>query len=152
MSAPIECFSGTHPWHPTVLADTDAHEAQTADSIIENIAAGRCPRCEEPLPGPPVYPAGSRITQCRSIPICGPCGGDEVYEQQDTGCISSAGCWPLDVREIGERRARYESTATPAIISGDLLITDEGVTPVVNPRNTGGWAQHGTQDEPGRNT
>ena len=76
----LHSFSGTHSWHPTVLLDTDAHEAGTADDIIDNIAAGRCPRCEGPLPDPPEFPAGSRITQCRSIPICGRCGSDEVYE------------------------------------------------------------------------
>jgi hypothetical protein len=33
---------------------------------------------------------------------------------------------------------------TPAILTGDgHLITGEGVAEVVNPRDTGGWAQYG---------
>jgi hypothetical protein len=32
----------------------------------------------------------------------------------------------------------------PAILTGDgHLITDDGVSEVINPRNTGGWAQYG---------
>lgn len=144
---PIHAFSGTHPWHPSVLADTDADEAGTADDIIEAIESGRCPRCEGPLPVPPEFPAGSRITKCRSIPICGPCASDEALEQCELGYISSAGCWPLDPAVIEDRKNRCESRASTAIISGDTLISDEGATPVVNPRNTGGWAQYGFADE-----
>lgn len=138
----IHSFSGTHAWHPTVLLDTDAHESGTADDIIENIGSGRCPRCEGPLPTLPEFPAGSRITFCRSIPICGRCGSDEVYEAVTTG-LSSAGCWPLLVNEIEARKRRYEANATVATLSADAVITDDGVTRVVNPRNTGGWAQFG---------
>src|SRR6516165_3331712 len=104
----ILTFSGTHPWSPSVLMDTDADE-YTAECIVENIEAGRCPRCEGPLPTMPEYPAGSRITRCRSIPICGPCGSDEVYEQLDLaqgipwGGLSAAGCWPIWWEEIDER-------------------------------------------------
>jgi hypothetical protein len=107
----IRSFSGAHPWHPTVLLDTDAHDEGNAEEIIENIESGRCPRCEGPLPTLPEFPAGSRTTPCRSIPICGRCGGDEVYEQLGDG-ISSPGCWPLPVDEIDERRAFHESQAT----------------------------------------
>lgn len=85
---------------------------------------------------PPEFPAGSRITKCRSIPICGPCGSDEALEQCELGYISSAGCWPLDPAVIEDRKNRCESRASTAIISG--AISDEGATSVVNPRNTGG--------------
>jgi hypothetical protein len=138
----IRTFSGTHAFHPTVLAGTDAHEADTADEIIDNIDAGRCPRCEGPLPTPPEFPAGSRITLCRSIPICGRCGGDEAYEQLEDD-LSDAGCWPLPAAEIEDRRNRHESGAEAAILSGDTLLTADGAAPIVNPRNTGGWAQFG---------
>lgn len=142
----LRSFSGIHPWHPTLLADTDAHESVTAEDIIEAIDSGRCPRCEGPLPVAPMYPAGSRITECRSIPICGRCGGDEVYEQLSTG-LSSAGCWPIPEYEIAERCARFESQATVAILSGDTLITGDGAISVINPCNTGGWAQYGFPDD-----
>lgn len=101
-------FWDTHGWHPTVLVDTDADEAGTADAIVENIESGRCPRCEGPLPEPPVSPAGSRITACRSIPICGRCGSDECYEGLQNRFYSGAGCWPLSVDEIKDRRIRFE--------------------------------------------
>jgi hypothetical protein len=145
----IHTFSGTHPFHPTVLADTDAHEEGNADQIIEDIEAGRCPRCWGPLPTMPEFPAGSRITRCRSIPICGRCGSDEVWEQCDGAAgigwgLSSAGEWPIPNQHIEERHNRYHQQMKPAIMTGDgHLITEDGVAPVTNPRNTGGWAQYG---------
>lgn len=148
----LRTFSGTHSWHSSVLNDTDAYEEGNADEIIDNIESGRCPRCERPLPQPPEWPAGSRITACRSIPICGRCGSDEVYEQLDGAQgygwgLSSAGCWPIPVDEIDERRARYQQQAKPAILTADgHLVTKDGSTPVTNPCNTGGWAQYGTAE------
>jgi len=149
----IRTFSGTHDWHSVVLIDTDADEQGTADDIIQDIEAGRCPRCWGPLPTMPEYPAGSRITACRSIPICGRCGSDEVFEQLDGAAglgwgLSSAGCWPLLIDDIEERRARYMQQMKPAILTTDgQMITDEGVAPVVIPFNTGGWAQYGFADD-----
>lgn len=142
----IQSFSGVHPWHPTLLLDTDAHDEGNADDIIWNIEHGRCPRCEGPLPVMPEYPAGSRITKCRSIPICGPCGSDEVYEQLGDG-LSSGGAWPLPPSEIKARLAKYEGAARAALASGDLLIAADGAMPIANPRNTGGWAQYGIPEE-----
>ncbi|MCB9441186.1 MAG: hypothetical protein H6523_13170 [Mycolicibacterium sp.] len=136
----IRTVSGTHPWHPSVLADTDANEAGTADAIVEAIEAGRCPRCGGPLPSPPEWPAGSRITQCRSIPICGWCGQDEAWSTT----LYGAGCWPLDPSGIEARRALVVAKAKPAILTnGGMLVTEDGASPITNPRDTGGWAQHG---------
>lgn len=149
----IRSFSGTHEFHPSVLADTDAEAGDTAYEIIEAIQDGRCPRCRGLLPTRPEYPAGSRITQCRSIPICGRCGSDEAYEQMDLACgigygLSCASEWPLEAEIITERRERYQANAKPGIAgvtNGRLTITTEdGSTPVVNPCNTGGWAQYGS--------
>ena len=149
----IRTFSGTHAFDPTVLVDTDADEEGVADDIVWNIENGRCPRCEGPLPTMPEFPAGSRITQCRTIPICGRCGSDEVHEQLDGACgigwgLSSAGAWPLPTEVIDERRDRWMKQMTPAIITGDgNLITEDGVGQIVNPCNTGGWAQYGGGDD-----
>jgi hypothetical protein len=36
----------------------------------------------------------------------------------------------------------------PAILTGDgHLLTEDGSVTVINPCNTGGWAQYGTADE-----
>ena len=146
----VRTFSGTHDWHPSVLVDTDADVEGNADQIVEDIESGRCPRCWGPLPTMPEFPAGSRITRCRTIPICGPCGSDEGFEAMDAmtgagfGGISGASCWPISVEEIEERRARYEKQMRLAILTGDgHLITEDGAAPVINPCNTGGWAQYG---------
>jgi hypothetical protein len=141
----IRTFSGTHDFHPTVLADTDADDGGgSADDIIWNIEHGICPRCEGPLPTMPEYPAGSRITKCRTIPICNRCGTDEAYEQCDAakgigyGGISSASCWPLPIEEIDERRER-------CMREGHLVAVH--VDRITNPRNTGGWNQYGQPNE-----
>jgi hypothetical protein len=152
----IRTFSGTHDWDPTVLIDTDADDVGNADDIIWDIEHGQCPRCEGPLPTMPEYPAGSRVTECRSIPICGRCGNDEAYEEIDAakgiGYGGNASGWPLPVEEIDERRARYEQQMKPAILSvtddGLHLVTEDGSAPVINPRNTGGWAQYGADKAP----
>jgi hypothetical protein len=150
----IRTFSGTHDFDPTVLVDTDADVEGKADEIIWDIENGRCPRCEGPLPTPPEYPAGSRITACRSIPICGRCGEDEAFEQLDAERglewgLSAAGCWPIPTEEIEERITRYHQQMKPAIMTTDgYLVTEDGSVPVINPRNIGGWAQYGYETDP----
>lgn len=147
----IRSFSGTHDWHPSVLNDTDAHEAGNADKIIWNIEHGFCPRCERPLPKPPEYPAGSRITRCRSIPICGDCGSDEAHQAMEGSGYSSAGSWPLPAEEIEERHTRFRRSRRPGkltMIDGQLtLIMEDGTTIPVDPPDTGGWAQYGISDD-----
>jgi hypothetical protein len=158
----VVTFSGTHAFDPTVLADTDADEQGNADQIIEDIEAGRCPRCRGPLPTMPEFPAGSRITRCRSIPICRRCGWDEVCEQVDAGIdlglsddvigggLSPAGEWPLLNEDIEERRTRHEQLMKPAVMSVDGgLLTENGVADLIVPRNTGGWLQYGFATEDG---
>ncbi|MGO9386112.1 MAG: hypothetical protein ACLP4W_29615 [Mycobacterium sp.] len=151
----IRTFSGTHPFHPTVLSDTDADIEGNSDDIISDIEHGICPRCGGPLPTMPEFPAGSRITKCRSIPICGRCGSDEVNEQcmAEAGIgwgLSSAGEWPVPTEHIEERRACWDAHSRPAILTvtdGDLHLLDEdGVARVINPLNTGGWARYGGID------
>lgn len=145
-------FSGTHDWHPSVLNDTDVDDGGDANRIIDNIESGTCPRCERPLPQLPEYPAGSRVTECRSIPICGRCGSDEAFESMDAASgiglgLSGPSWWPIPVEEIEERRIRHMQHVRPAILTGDgHLITEDGSIKVINPRNTGGWAQYGWEE------
>jgi hypothetical protein len=152
--AELRTFSGTHAFDASVLIDTDADEYDTADQIVWDIEHGLCPRCESPLPT--MFPAGSRITECCSIPICYRCGEDEVFEAFDAmagigwGGISGASCWPVSVEEIDERlqRHRQKMTLVTMILTGDgNVITEDGVTPLIIPRNQGGWAQHGDLED-----
>lgn len=162
----VYTFSGTHAFDPSVIfLHTDADESQ-ADQIVWDIEHGRCPRCEGPLPTGREFPAGSRITSCRTIPICRSCGIDESHEAEDTRAgigygYSAASYWPLSVDEILGRRIRHEQNMRPAILSSGedrenrigtpswrakhQLITEDGAEPVtiINPCNTGGWAQFG---------
>ena len=135
-----------------MLNNTDAYEEGNADEIIDNIESGAAHVVSGRYRSRPNGRRGSRITACRSIPICGRCGSDEVYEQLDGAQgygwgLSSAGCWPIPVDEINKRRARYQQQAKPAILTADgHLVTKDGSTPVTNPCNTGGWAQYGTAE------
>jgi hypothetical protein len=150
----IHSFSGTHAFHPTVWADTDADHAgdDHPGYLTELIESGWCPRCSGPLPTGREFPAGSRITPCRSIPICGSCGSDEAFEQMEEMWgigwgLSPASAWPVYDDDIDARRERILRQSTPAILTPDgQLITDDGVAEVVNPCNTGGWAQYGTAE------
>jgi hypothetical protein len=47
-------------------------------------------------------------------------------------------------QDIDERRERYMSEMKPATHN---IITEVGVSEVVNPCNTGGWAEYGFGDE-----
>jgi len=58
--------------------------------VTKTIDDERCPRCLDPLPEPPIMPAGSRVTECRCIPICSACGTHEVFS--DLGLQN----WPVD--------------------------------------------------------
>jgi hypothetical protein len=51
-------------------------EVDAVVEIVRRIDSGRCPRCERPLSG---YPAGSRATRCRCIPVCSACGEQEAF-------------------------------------------------------------------------
>ena len=47
--------------------------------VVELLDSGKCPRCNGPLVrSEREYPAGSRLTDCRCIPVCGPCGFREA--------------------------------------------------------------------------
>jgi len=99
MSASVHTFSGTHPFDPTVLNDTDADEQGTADQIIGNIEARRCRdvkvRCR-----PGRVPCRVTDHPVQIYPDLRPLRHRRVYEQLDGATVSvglsSAGEWPLD--------------------------------------------------------
>lgn len=140
----IRTFSGTHDWHSSVLNDADADQ-HTASLIIQNIELGRCPRCEGPLPEDRYAPAGSRITKCRSIPICSRCGSDEADQCVDRR-LSPASAWPVDRVELDRQRQAREASAVRITVSLDDVFTNtidgaHSILPMQH--NTGGWAQYG---------
>lgn len=136
-------FSGRHEFQPDCLGKTDAASRGMANQIVADISSGICPRCRGPLPAPPELPAGSRVTRCRCIPICGGCGSDEAHQEADRRGLSPAGCWPVATEEIGERGRRYQRQVRPAILTDDgHLIGEDGVIGVTewHHADTGGWA------------
>jgi len=139
----IRTFSGTHDWHSSVLSDTDADRAGP-DRIVAAIESGRCPRCEGLLPQQ--FPAGSRLTRCRSIPVCSACGSDEADQcvRRDLA-LSPASSWPLNREDIDRRRRQRDAGSAHATLGAEgRILTEGGVIPVAPARyDTGGWAQYG---------
>lgn len=164
----IRSFSGTHPYDVSVLqfmptdylqsiADQFRSPSITAEwlresaieMIDERIKDGRCPRCTRPLldpENPTRMPAGSRITQCRSVPICGLCGSHESIEQTSCG-LTPPELWrlltPLKVRRRVNKWDRDHSAPISGYTDGNTVITEAAVT-TPHPRpNPGGWAEFG---------
>lgn len=91
----VTSLSAAHPFTPAHLAEamrwvTDdprgTNEALVQRALakaVETIDVGLCPRCQDPLPTGNVLPAGSRVTQCRCVPICGRCGEVEALDPTD---------------------------------------------------------------------
>jgi hypothetical protein len=132
----IRSFSGVRAWDAAALNDTDADPA-TAAKIIDNIALEHCPRCEGPLPKAPDLPAGSRITRCRTIPICSQCGSEEAedfmaaFRGSGKGMLAASE-WP--VQPINLRADGFEEAAARVPLYP---------TAARNPHSTGGWVQYG---------
>jgi hypothetical protein len=166
-----ETFSGAHPFRPEHLRAamqarwepwTDEAEEAVAD-LVKMTDAGMCPRCSGPLPSPPVYPSGSRETDCRCIPICGPCGDHESmarFGTEQTGIywypVESWYQDPPDPEDVEEelRVARERLSPRPALL--DLqdgkprILSEDGVTELDLRPDSGGWGKHGydaSQDE-----
>lgn len=142
-------FSGCHPYRPQCLLAhleryVDEDDAvDIAAQVTLSISWGICPRCHCPLPdGDPIKPAGSRVTSCRCIPICGACGGDEALNEQPTHL------WP--VAGVAERAAADRKQATPAVVTvadgKPVLLTNHCVIEPSPRPNSGGWAEFGFDD------
>lgn len=161
-------FSGAHPFRPEHLRAamqarwepwTDEAEEAVAD-LVKMIDAGICPRCSEPLPSPPEYPAGSEETDCRCIPICGHCGEHESMARlfSTTGIyrypVDSWYLNPPDPEDVEQELRVARERGLPAVLDlqdGKLkILSEEGVTELEITPDSGGWGQHGydaSQDE-----
>jgi hypothetical protein len=109
------------------------------ETLVQMIDAGRCPRCEDPLPS---VPAGSKATPCRCIPVCSSCG-----DQEDFALISALS-WPLDAEEREECDYEYEEALCRI---GEKVTTMEVETSTLElQEHPGGWAEYGYDDTPDR--
>lgn len=150
-------FSGAHPFRPQCLLDAfgnpDGDLLDYVLPLVEGVDRGQCPRCREPLPEPPVWPAGSRITRCRCVPICGPCGDHEVipdaWRADRLGIDVEDVGWLVEPEERDQERAAFYEQHRPRIgtLAADgVLVTEDGVGPVQHRPHPGGWAEFGYDD------
>lgn len=72
------------------------------------LSMSRCPRCGHEFNVD--QPAGSRITEDRSIRICGPCSTDESLEDQIGGDLTQLDAWPIGAEKRDELAERFGLT------------------------------------------
>lgn len=162
VGAPVRSFSGSHPFRPVHLLEALAVEAPEGADLVgiaaeltERVDAGRCPRCGRHLPEMPEFPAGSRITACRCIPICGPCGVHEAFAGYPGGTPSSKagiprwGAWgwhaePPSPADVDADVQAIDASGEEGFLDlrSGVVVTARGVfVGRVTPReHPGGWA------------
>jgi hypothetical protein len=90
-------FSGTHPFNPQHLVDAfmqsqdrgckDRTQAvESVSDLLIGLGESSCYRCGATLDSRQT-PNGSRVTECRCIPICRLCSEAEIYEPHAAGEI-----------------------------------------------------------------
>lgn len=133
----MRTVSGAHPFRPQCAASAaSASSAEAAEEITRNVDRGRCPRCLGPLPRSPIVPAGSRVTDCRCVPVCETCGAHEARAR-----LTPPDRWPLAgvAEELAALPgAAYLATITPA----------EAARIIDSAPDTGGSLAHGVDDGP----
>lgn len=173
-------FSGAHRFRPQCLADALREDYEAASDLTDGswsterlateiddrleeavymLTEGYCPRCMAELQTiGGISGAGSRVTQCRCIPICAACG-----EREGMPCGTAITplawlnlkLWALD-KEADARRSEYlrKATITVGVGAADghgrpAVITEDGVRSVKLRPHPGGWEEFGyTEDEP----
>ena len=179
----IRSFSGAHPFRPECLIEAyqncmryerpdpedsrfDAEEFTM--SRLPSIDAGRCARCDS-LFGDGEFPAGSRETVCRSIPICSVCGRAEALwplaemrikgpEDAPLDALLSAVCdWPVSrsEQEVALEVLDRDSTVLGGFVTtgseGDpVMVTEEGVAQLHLREHPGGGLEYGYDDRQDR--
>jgi hypothetical protein len=108
----MHTFSGAHPFRPSCLKselERDAVYYEMTDEqvmddlawLVSEIERGWCPRCEGRLPdGKPEFPAGSQISRCRCIPVCGDCGRHEQLSSAIDGVWYTSWNWVHDRPDV----------------------------------------------------
>lgn len=149
----VQSFSGAHPFRPQCLLDAidpeeaDAEWSRTAvdhaAELIADIESDRCPRCGRE--GLQARPAGSRITRCRCVPICGPCGGHEA-----SVALVTAGSWPIfDPSTVDEDLQAADANGSVGILdpTTGIVVSEEGASEIKPRPHPGGWAEFGFDDQ-----
>ena len=142
--APFNARFAAHPFRPTCLRTElerhlDQHGEVDHDVVVHTLAGllhdidhGTCPRCQGPSrTSSGDIPAGSRVTSCRCIPICGDCEARETKEAS-IGVLYSVFDWYQDraVREDVERDlAELEASQRSFVI--DLTSLHDREHPVI---------------------
>jgi hypothetical protein len=145
----IQSFSGAHPFRPQCLVEGCLHATSPtnlergiaiAQVLVESIDSRSCPRCGAALPTRPELPAGSRVTSCRCIPICGRCGQHEAFEgflKGDRYAVTPPTRWPIRQGIISRDVNRLQKNSTPSTITLNDLRPADSLT---------GWAEFGYDD------
>ena len=179
----IRTFSGAHPFRPACLVavwqesmryeygdPTYSHDdaVDFVAALIPAIDNGRCPRCDTALADHEI-PSGSRMTDCRCIPICTLCGKIEAIVMADlvnvhgpedaalTPLLSCVADWPVDRSEqqagMDEYRVRHVRPLGTLVRDDDsqlFVITESGVATLSMRESPGGWLEHGFDDSEDR--
>jgi hypothetical protein len=154
-------FSGAHPFRPQCLvtalepSSDPKGEAlvERATHLVGEIDRGRCPRCGGPLSTASGLPAGSRVTACRCVPICGSCGAHEALFGGQAVQWASERFTPESVTADLERASAKATTVIAMIIKDDegmKMLDNSGVWPVELRPHPGGWLEFGYDDSPDR--
>lgn len=128
----MRTVSGAHPFRPQCAAS--AASAEAAEEITRNVDRGRCPRCLGPLPQAPITPAGSRVTDCRCVPVCETCGAHEARAG-----LTPPDRWPMT--GVATHLAALPGTARLATVTPEQAGRLIDTAPP-----TGGAAVHGYDD------
>ena len=174
-----QSFSGSHPFRPACLVAAhmasmegeynDPEEGREeaiefAAARVPAIDAGRCARCDVSL-ADGEFPAGSRVTDCRCIPICSCCGRAEAFTgiamasiggpkgRSLLPLIAPVCYWPVDhgeqeagVAAIMGRAVEREGFVASGSDGSSLLVSEEGVAQLQFREHSGGWAEVGYDD------
>lgn len=171
----MDTYSGSHPFRPDCLLtaykagmyeqDDEGAVDRVAFLIRKYIDKGLCPRCTQPLK--PKGPAGSRVTECRCIPICAECAQAEVLQgavlaatgdEMDNvllGMVGPVTRWPIDPDRQAFALLEWHTLHSRPGSTVDLIVdpdfdpeidAPDGWIAVAPRPNPGGWLEYGYDD------
>jgi hypothetical protein len=151
---PIRSFSGTHLFRPAHLRDAmrpavpdKAERVERTARLVELVDAHQCPRCGRPFETLR-FPAGSRVTPCRCIPVCHHCGQleglpaliKEMGLAIDVPDVFAPWRWPLPIEVIDVQEAIL------AELRSHMRLVQVQLEDLRAEPSSGGWAEFGEDD------